>query len=125
MPLPPRVRPQTDQGTAPRSALEHIIARGLPAVNEVLFLGDTSTLTRVAVMRVQMGCAIGNGVFQRHVPLKPLMQIPGLSDVDRKPAAVRQLFGINENAGQCLEGRVQRINLELILLAGLSKPVAG
>ena len=41
-------------------------------------------------MSMEMRRAAGYGVLQMHVPLKPLMQIPGLRNVDGNPITVRQ-----------------------------------
>lgn len=74
--------------TRTRSALERIIAHGLPAVNEIPFLRATGTLPRGTIMGMDMRRAIGNGVRQFHMTLQPLMQIPGLRNVDRRPITV-------------------------------------
>ena len=62
-----------------------------------------------------------NGRFRRSRP-RPLVQIAGLSNVDRNPTAILGLFGINVIAGQRLERRINRVNLVLIAFAGLAGP---
>ena len=74
-------------------------------------------------MGMEISGAVGDGVVHSHVPLKPLVQVAGLRDIDRNPTPILGLSGIDINTGQCLECSVQRINLELILLPGLPRPV--
>jgi hypothetical protein len=110
---------------SPRSACERIIAHGPPALNEIVFLSAASRLPSGTIVGMEMRSAVGNCVLQLHMPLKPLMQIPSLRNVDRRPIAVRQLFGINVNAGQRSKSSVEGINLVGILLAGLPGPIVG
>ena len=74
-------------------------------------------------MGMEKGSAIGNGVVHPHVPLKPLVQIASLSNIDRNPTAILSLSGIDVHARQCLESSVQWINRVRILLARLPGPV--
>jgi hypothetical protein len=74
-------------------------------------------------MGMEMSCAMGNGVVHPHVPLKPLVQIASLSNVDRNPIAILSLSGIDVQAGQWLESSVQGIDRVLITLPGLPGPV--
>ena len=74
-------------------------------------------------MGMEMSCAMGNGVVHSHVPLKPLVQIASLSNVDRTPTAILSLSGIDVQAGQRLESSVQGIDHVLITLPGLPGPV--
>ena len=67
-------------------------------------------------MGVEMGCAIGNGVVHSHVPLKPLVQVARLRNVDRNPTPIFVLFGIDVITGQRLERSIQGMSLVLILL---------
>jgi hypothetical protein len=106
-----------------KSALEHVITLGLPSVDEILFLRAACPLPRVTVMGMEMRRSVFDGVLQRHVPLKPLMQIPCLGNVDGRPIALRQLFGIDVHTGQWSKRCIQRIDLECILLPGLPRPV--
>ena len=46
-------------------------------------------------MDMDVGSAIRNGVSQRHVTLKSLVQISSLSHIDGNPTTVLGLFGIN------------------------------
>jgi len=94
-------------------------------VNEILFLRAASALPRTTIMGMQMRRAIRHGILQGHVTLKPLVEIPRLGNVDGRPIPVRQLFGINVNAGQRSKGCGKRMNLELIRLAGLPGPIVG
>ena len=105
-----------------QSALEHFIAHGLPAVDEILFLRAARSLSRVAVMGMEMGGTVRNRILRSHVTFQPLMQIPGLRNIHGNPRAVRQLFGIDVKARQRSEGRVQGKYVVVILLAGLSAP---
>ena len=73
-------------------------------------------------MDMDMRSAIRNGVSQRHVTLKSLVQISRLSNVDRNPTTVLGLFGINVIAWQRPESSVNGTNLVLILVAGLPGP---
>jgi hypothetical protein len=45
-------------------------------------------------MDMDMRSAVPNGVIHRHMTLKALVQIPGLSNVDGNPTAVLGLSGI-------------------------------
>lgn len=74
---------------------------------------------------MQMRCAIGDGVIQPYVPLKPLMQISSLCDVDRNPIAVLGLPGIDVIAGQRLELGIKGKDLVLIFVAREAEPTAG
>jgi hypothetical protein len=67
--------------------------------------------------------AMGHGVIQRHVALKPLVHVPSLRNVDGDPTAVLGLFGVNEIARHGLESSIDGINLVLILLTGLPGPI--
>jgi len=73
-------------------------------------------------MGMQMGCAMGNGVVHPHVPLKPLVQIASLSNVDRNPSAILRLSRIDVQAGQWLECSFQAVDRVRITLAGLPGP---
>lgn len=103
---------------AMKSSLEHIIAQGLPATNEILFLRAASARPRDAIVRMKMCRSICNGILQRHVTFKPLMKVAGLRNVHRRPIAVGQLSGVNVNARQGSEDCAKRVYLELVLLAG-------
>jgi len=73
-------------------------------------------------MGMEKSRAIGNGVVHPHVPLKPLVQIASLSNVDRNPTAVLSLSSIDVHARQRLESSIQGINRVLVLFAGLPGP---
>ena len=105
------------------SVLKHFIAHRLPAVDQVLFLRAAGRLPSVTVMGMEMRRAVGHRLRQGGVPLQPLVQIPGCGNVDRNPIPVLQLLGVNVNAGHWPKTRVQGIDLELILLAGLAGPI--
>jgi hypothetical protein len=107
-----------------KSALEHVIAHRLPAVNEILFLRASSPLARVTIVGMEMRRAGRQGILQLQMTLQPLMQIPSLRNVDGNPVAVLGLFGINVKAGQGFESSANGIDCVLILPAGLSGPVA-
>jgi hypothetical protein len=74
-------------------------------------------------MGVEMSCAFANGVLHPHVALKALVQIARLSNVDRNPTPILGLSGVDVIAGQRLKRRVQGINLVLVLLPGLARPI--
>lgn len=83
-----------------------------------MFLGAAGRLASGAVMGVQVGGAVLNGVIHGDVPFQPLMQIPGLRNVDRNPTAILRLPRIDKIAGQRLEGGIQGEHLVEILLPG-------
>ena len=124
MPAHPVAQRQSRQAGA-KSVLEQVVAHRAPAVNEILFLRTARTLSRVAIVGMKMRRAIRNGILEVNVSLKPLMQVPRLRNVDGRPVAVGQLFGIDVNTGQRAESRVQRIDREGILCAGLTGPIEG
>ena len=76
-------------------AFGHIIAHGLPAKDKVPFLRASGSLAGGAIMDMDMGGAIRNGVIQRYTTLQSLVQVPRLSNVDGNPTAVPRLSGIN------------------------------
>ena len=82
-----------------QSALEHVIAHGLPAVDEILFLRAARPWARSAIMGMKMRRPIHNGVLQGHMSLQPLMQVPCLCNVDGRPITIRQFASINVNPG--------------------------
>ncbi len=82
-----------------------------------MFFSAAGPLAHPIIMGMEMGCALLQGVLQRHVPFQPLTQIAGLSDVDGNPTPVLGLSGINEIAGRCLKGSVQRVNRVGIVLS--------
>ncbi len=73
-------------------------------------------------MSVEVSGALLHGVTEAHMPFEPLVQIAGLSDIDRDPGAVVSLFGVDVVARQWPESSVEREDLILILLAGLTRP---
>jgi hypothetical protein len=73
-------------------------------------------------MDMDMRSAMRNGVIQRHVTLKPLVQISRLGDVKGNPTTVLGLFGVNEVAWQRLESSLNGMDLVLVPIAGLPKP---
>ncbi len=89
-----------------RSGFDRVIADRLPAGNEVPFLRAASSLPSGTIMGMEMGGAVRHGVNQRHVPLQPLVQIPGGRNVDGNPTPVLFLPGINVIARQRFETRV-------------------
>ena len=97
----------------------------MPSLNEIVFLSAAGRLSRGVVMGMEMGRAIRDGVRHLDMSLEPLMQIPGLSNVDRRPITVRQLLGIDVIAGQGPKRSVKAINLVMIFLAGLPGPTVG
>jgi hypothetical protein len=105
------------------SVLENLIAQGLPAMDEVLFLGATSPLPSIAIMGMEMRRAGRDRILRLHVTLQPLMQIPSLRNVDGNPTAVLGLPGIDVNAGQRFKSSLQGIDLVLVFLAGLPGPI--
>jgi hypothetical protein len=105
------------------SVLEHVIAHGLPAVDEVLFLRAASALSSIGIVGMEMRRAVRNGFLQSYVTFQSLMQIPGLCNVDGNPITVRQQFGIDVNARQRPEGSIQGINLVVICFARLPGPI--
>ena len=60
-------------GTVVQSALENVIAHGLPAMDEILFLRAARPLARGAIMGMEMRGPIHDGILQVHVTLQPLM----------------------------------------------------
>lgn len=83
----------------------------------------SGTLTNSVIMGMDVGRAILNGIQRRHVPFQPLVQIPGLCDVDGNPTSICGLSGINEVAGPHLELRVNRVNRVGIFLSRLAGPL--
>jgi len=67
-------------------------------MNQILFLIAAGCLANRVVMSMQMRCAVRHGVHRGNVPFQTLLQIAALSDVDRNPASVLRLSGINEIA---------------------------
>lgn len=108
-----------------RSAFDRVIAHRLPPENQIPFLRASGSLTGGTIMDMDMRSAIRNGVIQRHVTLKSLVQISSLSNVDGNPTAVLGLFGINVIAWQRPERGVNGMNLVLIPVAGLPEPTDG
>ena len=92
-------------------------------MDEVLFLRAASAWTGIAIMSMEMRRAVRDGVLQFQVTLQPLVQIPGLRNVNGNPITVRQQFGVNVNARQRSEGSVQGMNVEAIFFAGLPGPI--
>jgi hypothetical protein len=115
------VQPSVEAG----SAFDRVIAHRPPAKNQVMFLSASRSLTCGTIVGMEMSCAMGNGVLHPHMPLKPLVQIASLSNVDRNPTAILGLSGIDVQAGQWLESSVQGINRVLITLPGLPRPSDG
>lgn len=72
---------------------------------------------------VDMRGTMRDGVIRRHVTFKPLVHIPGLSNVDGNPTAVLGLPGINEIPWQRPESGVNRMNLVSIRLARVPRPI--
>lgn len=105
------------------SGLDAVVAHRLPAVDQIPFLSASARLAGGSVVGMDMGGAVGCGVLLAHMPLKPLVQIASLSNVDRSPGPVFGLHGIDKIAGQRLERSVQGINLVGILLPGLAGPI--
>ena len=105
-----------------RSAFDFVIAHRLPALNQIVFLRASGSLTSGTIMDMDMRGAMRNGVIHRHVPLKPLVQIASLGDVNGNPITALNLFGINKIAWQRLETSLNGMNLILILVAGLATP---
>jgi hypothetical protein len=108
-----------------RSAFDRVIAHRLPAQNQIPFLRASGSLTCGAIMDMDVRSPIRNSIIHRHVTLKPLVQIPRLSNVDGNPGAVLALLGINEIAWQRLENSVNGMNLVWILFARLPGPPHG
>ena len=80
-------------------------------------------LTFLGNMNEDVGCATLHGVSLLLGILKPLVEIPGLSDIEGNPAAVFRLFGVNIIARHQLERSLERINLIWIFLARLAGPI--
>jgi hypothetical protein len=74
-------------------------------------------------MGMQVGGAIGDGVIHAHMTFEPLVQVPGLRNVNWNPTPIFRLPRVDEIAGQRPEGNVQGINCVLIFLSGLSGPI--
>jgi len=74
-------------------------------------------------MGMQVGGAIGDGVIHAHMTFEPLVQVPGLRDVNRNPTPIFRLLRVDKIAGQRPEGNVQGINCVLIFLSGLPRPI--
>ena len=118
-----RVVKRRSRQAGARSVFEYVVAHGAPAANEILFLRTARTLSRVTVVGMEMRRAIRYGILERNVSLKPLMQVPRLRNVDGRPIAFGQLFGIDVNTGQRAEGGVQRMDPEGVLRPGLTWPI--
>lgn len=91
-------RPQAHE-SEPES-VHLIVADRMIAKNQIPLLTASGTLTNRAIMSMEMRCAISNGVLQTHMPLKPLVQIASLRNIDRNPTPFRVLFGIDKIARQ-------------------------
>jgi hypothetical protein len=87
-----------------------------------MFFSASGSLIAGREINMDMSGTIRNRIVRRHVTFKPLVHVPSLSYVERHPTAVLGLFGIDEIAWQRSESSVNRVNLVLILLAGLPKP---
>ena len=94
----------------------------MPAEDKIPFLRASGGLTSGTIMDMDVRGAIRHGVSQRHVTLKSLVKISSLSGIDGNPTPVLGLPGINVVAWKRSESSVNRMNLVLILLAGLSWP---
>ena len=104
------------------SAFGHVIALRRPVLNQIPFLRSSGRLTHGAIMDMDMRSAMRNGLIHRHVPLKRLLQIASLDDVNGNPITALNLFGINRIAWQGPENSVNGMNLVLILVAGPPTP---
>ena len=74
-------------------------------------------------MDMDMSCALLNGAVLMLPTLKPLVQVSGLSDVERDPLAALDFFGQNVIGRFRPESSAQGINLILIFPAGLAGPI--
>ena len=88
-----------------------------------MFLTAARGLARGAIVSMELSGAVGDSVIHSHVPLEPLVQIASLRDIDRYPTTIFGLPGINIHAGKRPERSVQGMDLKLILLSGLPRPV--
>ena len=104
------------------SLLHCIVADGPPAENQIAFFIATRGLTFRRIVRVQMCCAIVDGILHAHMALQSLVQTSCLSDVDRDPTSILALAGVDKVSGQWAKSSIQRENLVLILLSGLTGP---
>ncbi len=105
------------------SAFHRFIAYRPPAKNQVPFLSASGSMTGRRKMNMDMSCAIVRGVLQLPGTLQSLVQITGLSYVERNPTAVLRLFGVYVGGWQWAERSAQGMDLVLILVAGLAGPL--
>src|SRR3974390_2204926 len=107
------------------SAFKRFIADGVPAKNQVPLFRATDRLTPSSDMNVDMRCALLKCVFLALRTLKSLVNISGLSDVERHPAATFALRTKNIIGRFRLEESANGMNLIWICLAGLAGPTMG
>ena len=93
-------------------------------MNQVLFLTAPGSLTNGVIMGMEMRCAVRHGIRRGNVPFQTLLQIAGLSDVDRHPTSILGLPGINEIARRRPQSRVYGIDRVRISLPRLAGPVS-
>jgi hypothetical protein len=85
------------------SAFDGIIAHGPEPENEISLFAASGCLAFCIVMRVDMRRAVSDSIVHSNMTFEPLVQITGLSNVDRDPAASLVLFGVDVIARQRLE----------------------
>ena len=88
-----------------------------------MLLTAARSLARIAIMSMDMRGADGDGVLELHMSFEPLAQSASLGNVERHPAPVLILLGIDVIGWQSLESSIKRVNLILILFAGLAGPI--
>jgi hypothetical protein len=80
-------------------------------MNQIPFLGASGRLASGTVMGMDVCSTIIDSVIQSHMPFQPLVQISGVSNVDRNATPILCLFSINVIARQRLERSLNRIHL--------------
>ncbi|SPE52913.1 hypothetical protein SBV1_1610005 [Verrucomicrobia bacterium] len=89
------------------SDLDRIVTHGPPAKDQIPLFTAPDCLTSGAIMSVEMGGAVLNGVVQSHMPLQALVQITSLGNVDRHPGPVFGHPCVDVKTGQRPERSVQ------------------
>src|SRR5208283_1522352 len=105
------------------STFKPFIAKRLPAANQVPFLLASGRLAAGRKMHMEMSCPFLKRAFLIFMTLKPLAQIPRLTDVKRNPFAGFIFPGQNEIARHWLERSAHGINPVCIFLAGRAGPI--
>ena len=121
------MNPQKERGrylfsTRSRSVFHYIVADGMPGRDKVALLIAPGGLAFGAVMGVNMCRAVGHSVIDLDVSFETLMQVPGLSDVNRSPSAILAFFGVDEIPGQRTKNALNGKDFVVVFFARLPNP---